>query len=144
MKQKPTLHDQSTTTTTTEIEEPTEEGSDPDGTSTTTEDLTWSPPVSRTIGTAGTAMTTDHNEETTQKTSPRLGNENGGQGSRATALAHSAPPKNNSTDRVLYTDSETSEESSDRPTPSGIAEASTSWPRRKAARQPQQYDHSQA
>src|SRR3954469_13030141 len=104
MKQKPTLHDQSTTTTTMETEEPKEEGSDPDGTSMTIEDLTWSPPVSRTIGTAGTPMTTDHNDEKTQKASPRLRNENGGQGSHATALAHSAPPKNNSTDHVLYTD----------------------------------------
>src|ERR1041385_2155117 len=116
MKQKPPLHDQSTTTTTTEIEETTEEGSDSDETSTTTGDLTWSPPVSRTTGTAGTVMTTDHSAETTQKTSPRLRDENGGQGSHAKALAHSAPPKNNSTDRALYTDSETSEESSDHPT----------------------------
>src|ERR1041385_154387 len=140
MKQKPTLHDQRTTTTTTEIEETTKEGSDPDGTSTTTEDLTWSPPVSRTIGTAGTVTTTNHSDETTQKTGPRLRDENGGQGSQATALVHFAPPKNNSTDRALYTDSEKSKESSDHPTPSGIAEASTSWPRKKAAPRPQQHN----
>src|SRR3954466_7046218 len=42
----------------------------PDGTSTTTEDLTWSPPVSRMIGMAGTAMTTHATEESTHKTSP--------------------------------------------------------------------------
>src|ERR1041385_6197513 len=95
-------------------------------------------------GTAGTVMITDHNVETTQKTSPRLRGENGGQGSHATALAHSTLPKNNSMDRALYTDSETSEESSNHPTPSGIVEASTSWPRRKAAPRSQQHDHSQA
>src|SRR4051812_18386757 len=132
-EQKPTLHDQNTTTTTTEIEETTEEGSDPDRTSTTKEDLTWSLPVSQTTGTAGTMMIADHNVETTQKTSPRLRGENRGQGSHATALAHSALPKNYSMDRALYTDSETCEESSNHPTPSGIVEASTSWPRRKAA-----------
>src|SRR3954464_12397327 len=110
MKQKRTLHEKSKTTTTTEIEEKTEEGSDPDGTSTTTEDLTWSPPVSQTTGTAGTVMIIDHNVDTTQKTSPRLRGENGGQGSHATALVHSALPKNNSMDRALYKDSETSEE----------------------------------
>src|ERR1041385_1243037 len=104
MKQKPTLHDQSTTTTTTEIEETTEEGSDPDGTSTMTEDLTWSPSVSRTTGTAGTVMKTDHSAETTQKTSPRLKDENGGQDSHATAPAHFPPPnKTNKSHRTFST-----------------------------------------
>src|ERR1041384_7193288 len=102
MKQKPTMHDQSTITTTMEIEEPTEEGSDPDGTSTTTEDLTWSPPVSRTIGTAGTPLTTDHNEETTQKTS--LGSETRME-DKAAARWHSRIPLRQRTTRrtVFYT-----------------------------------------
>src|ERR1041385_6638012 len=95
-------------------------------------------------GTAGTAMITDHSVETTQKTSPRLRGENGGQGNHTTALAHSALPKNNSMDRALYTDSKTSEENSNHPTPSGIVEASMSWPNKKAAPRPQQHDHSQA
>src|SRR4051812_5483426 len=123
MEQKPSLHDQNTTTTTMETEEPTEEGSGPDRTFMTTEDPTWSPPVSRTTGTAGPVTIADHQEETTRKMSPSLRSKNGGQGNRATALKHSAPQKNNSTDRVQYTDSETSEESSDHPTPSEIAEA---------------------
>src|ERR1041384_3268593 len=116
MKKKSTLHDRSMITNITETEDATEEGSDPGGASTTTEDPTWSPPVSRTTGTAGTAMITDHSKETNWKTSPRRRSEKGGQGSRATAIKRSVPQKNNSMDRARYTDSEMSEESSDHPT----------------------------
>src|SRR4051812_14571742 len=98
-----------TTTTTTETEETIEEGSDPDAASMTIEDPTWSTPVSQMTETAGTAMTTDHSEETTRKTSPNLRNETGGRGSRATALEHTVLPKNNSTNRSRYMDSETNE-----------------------------------
>src|SRR3954467_14470060 len=105
MKQRPSLHDQKTITTTMEIEEPTEEGSGLGGTSTTTEDPTWSPPVSRTTGTAGAATIADHQNETTWKTNPSLRSESGGQENRAMALEHSAPQRRNSTNRFPYTDS---------------------------------------
>src|SRR3954464_224336 len=108
MKQKPSLHDQSTITTTMETKEETEEGSGPGGTSTTTEDPTWSPPVSRTTGTAGDAAIVDHQKETTWKTNPSLVSESGGQDNREMALEHSAPQRNNSTNHVPYTDSEMS------------------------------------
>ena len=83
-----------TRTTTTETEEPIKDGSGLDAACTMTEDPTWSPPVSRMTGMAGTAMTTDHNEETTRKTSPKLGNETGEQGSRMTTLEYTVQPKN--------------------------------------------------
>ena len=116
-----------TTTTTMETQESTEEGSEPDAVSTITEDPTWSPPVYQTTETAGTATTAEHSEETILKTRPKLRNETGGRGSRATTLEHTARPKNNSTDHARYMDSETNEGSLDQGTPSGIAEASTSW-----------------
>src|ERR1043165_5353376 len=47
-------------------------------------------------------------------------NKNGGRGSRAAALYNTARPKNNSTDRARYTDSEMNEERSSQGTPSGI------------------------
>src|SRR4051812_29555743 len=99
MKQRPSPRDQSTITTTMETEEPTEEGSSPGGTSTTTEGPTWSPPRSRTTGTARAATTADHQKEKTWKTSTNLRNESGGQDNRAMALGHSAPQRNNLTDR---------------------------------------------
>ena len=95
MKPKHRQHAQSTiTTTTTETEEPTDDGSDPDAASMTTEGPIWSPPVSQTTETAGTAMTTYHSEETTRKTSPKLRNETGEQGSRVTTLEYTVQPKN--------------------------------------------------
>ena len=109
-----------------ETEEATEEGRDPGGTFTTTEDPTWSPPVSGTIGTAGAATMVVHQKETTWKTNPSPRSESGGQDNREWALEHSTPQKNNLMDHVPYTDSEKSEESSDHPTSSGISEASTS------------------
>src|SRR4051812_13729479 len=95
-KQKSTSHAQSTTTTTTrEIEDSTEEGSDPGAVSTTTEDPTWSPQVSRMTEMAGITTTAEHGEETTLKTRPKLRNETGGRGSHVTTLEHTARPKNN-------------------------------------------------
>src|SRR4051812_48182968 len=95
-KRKSTLHAQNTTTTTTtETEDSIEGGSDPEAVSTMTGDPTWSSPVSQMTETAGTVMTVEHNEETTLKTRPKLRNETGGRGSRATALDNTARPKNN-------------------------------------------------
>src|SRR4051812_2953294 len=106
------------TTTTTEIEEPTEEGRDQDGTFTTTEDPTWSPPVSQTTGTAGGTTMADHRTELTRRTNPSRRSASGGRDNHAMAPERSARQKSNSMDRVPYTDSETSEESSGHPTPS--------------------------
>src|ERR1041385_5155009 len=142
-KQKSTPHAQNTTTTTTmEKEDSTDEGSDPVAVSTTTEDPTWSPPASQTTETAGIAMTVELREETTSKMRPKLRNETGGRGSRATVLEHTARPKNNSTDRARYTDSETNEGSSDQGTPSGTAETSMSWLRKKVDLRQQRPSHS--
>src|SRR3954471_23132103 len=93
---------------------------------------------------AGIVTPTEHSEETTLQTRPKLRNETGGRGSRATTLEHTARPKNNLTDRARYTDSETNEESLDQATPSGIAEASTSWLRKKVDPRQQRPSHSRA
>src|ERR1043165_4404218 len=99
--------------TTTETEEPIEEESGQDDTSTTIEDPTWSPPASRTIGTVGDAMTTDNQTERIRKTSPNRRNASGGHDNRVMALERSAQQKNSSMDHERYMDSETREERSD-------------------------------
>src|SRR3954464_10387453 len=81
--------------------------------------------------TAGPAMNAKFSEGTIPKTRPKIRKENGGRGNRAMALEHTDLPKNKSTDRARYTDSETNEESPDPATPSGTAEASASWLRKK-------------
>ena len=93
---------------------------------TTTEDPTWSPPASRTIGTAGDATIADHQTEKPQKTNHSRRNASGGQDNHAMALERSDQQRNSSTDHEPYMDSKMSEERSDHPTSSGIAEASTS------------------
>src|SRR4051812_41466749 len=103
-------------TTTPETEELTEEGSDPGAVFTTTEDPTWSRTASQMIKMADTATTTECSAEIILKTRPKLRNEIGDQGSRATTLEHTARLKNNSMDHARYTDSEMSEESSDQDT----------------------------
>ena len=112
--------------TTTETEEVTEEENGQGGTSTTTEDPTWSPPASETTGTAGDAMKTNNQTERTRKTNPSRRNASGGQDNRVMALERSVQQRNSLMDHAPYMDSETSEERSDHPTPSGIAEALTS------------------
>src|SRR4051812_3505064 len=97
-RQKSILHAQSMTTTTTmETEDSTEEGSDPGAISMTIEDPKWSPPVSQMTEMAGIVTTVEHSEETTLRTRPKLRNETGGRGSRATTLEHTARPKSNLT-----------------------------------------------
>ena len=82
--------------------------------------------------TADIVTTAERGAEIIMKTRPKPRNKIGDQGSRVTMLEHTARLKSNSTDHARYTDSEMNAENSDQDTPSEIADASSSCPRKKA------------